>query len=52
MTSGELHDTMIKHLDELRSEKIKSFDITETTIEEFLADWKPSKRLLSTDKTR
>jgi hypothetical protein len=52
MMTERLYDSMVEHLDELRSEKVKSFDVTETTIDEFLAEWKPSKWLHSTDNTR
>jgi hypothetical protein len=48
---SSLNDDTIKHLDELRSEKIKSFDVTEMTINNFLTEWKPSNRLPLTDKT-
>jgi hypothetical protein len=49
---ASLYDNTIKHLDDLRSEKIESFDVTKMTINNFLTEWKPSNRLPITDETR
>jgi hypothetical protein len=45
--SKTIYDSLIRHIEIEAEEGVKFFDKNETSIEKFLDDWKPSKKLRS-----